>query len=91
MTEVHFRCSTLGLAPGLTHKHYTRPAILARDKHSSLLRKSVNYGRKKFYSIGPRMKMAFISKVAMAIPVAAADPASPMKCSSADFLIFFGK
>jgi hypothetical protein len=37
------------------------------------------------------MKMAFISKVAMAIPVAAADPASPMKCSSADFLIFFGK
>ncbi len=25
---------------------------LARDKHSSLLRKSVNYGRKKFYSTG---------------------------------------
>jgi hypothetical protein len=24
--------------------------ILARDKHSSLLRKSVKYGRKKFYS-----------------------------------------
>jgi len=23
------------------------------DKHSSLLRKSVNYGRKKFYSTGP--------------------------------------
>jgi hypothetical protein len=23
------------------------------DKHSSLLRKFVNYGRKKFYSIGP--------------------------------------
>jgi hypothetical protein len=42
-------------------------------------------GTKKFYNIGPRMKMAFISKVAMAIPVAAADPASPMKCSLADF------
>jgi len=25
----------------------------ARDKHSSLLRKFVNYGRKKFYNIGP--------------------------------------
>jgi hypothetical protein len=24
---------------------------LASDKHSSLLQKSVNYGRKKFYSI----------------------------------------
>jgi hypothetical protein len=27
----------------------------AKDKHSSLLRKSVNYDRKKFYSTGPRM------------------------------------
>jgi hypothetical protein len=26
---------------------------LARDKQSSLLRKSVNYGRKMFYSTGP--------------------------------------
>jgi hypothetical protein len=26
---------------------------LAKDKHSSLLRKSVNYGRKKFHNIGP--------------------------------------
>ncbi len=26
----------------------------AKDKHSSLLRKSVNYGRKKFYSTDPR-------------------------------------
>jgi hypothetical protein len=24
------------------------------DKHSSLLRKPINYGRKKFYSTGPR-------------------------------------
>ncbi len=36
------------------HKHQTRPAILAWDKHSSLLRKSVNHGQKKFYNIGPR-------------------------------------
>ncbi len=36
-----------------THKHYTRLQRLARDKHSSLLRKSVNYDRKKFYSTGP--------------------------------------
>jgi hypothetical protein len=32
----------------------TRLESLARDKHSSLLRKSVNYDRKKFYNIGPR-------------------------------------
>jgi hypothetical protein len=29
------------------------------DKHSSLLQKSINYGRKEFYSTGPSMK--FIS------------------------------
>jgi hypothetical protein len=28
--------------------------MLARDKHSSLLRKSVNYDRKKFYRIDHR-------------------------------------
>ncbi len=49
-SDAPFRCSTLGQAPGLTHKHQTR---LARDKHSSLLQKSVNYDRKKFYSTGP--------------------------------------
>jgi hypothetical protein len=27
---------------------------LARDKHSSLLRKSANYGRNKLYDTGPR-------------------------------------
>ncbi len=26
----------------------------AKDKHSSLLRKFLNYGRKKFYNIGPK-------------------------------------
>ncbi len=43
MNEAPFRCSTLGLAPGLAHKHYKKLAILVRDKHSSLFRKSVNY------------------------------------------------
>jgi hypothetical protein len=28
--------------------------MFARDKHFSLLRISVNYGRKKFYGTGPR-------------------------------------
>jgi len=32
----------------------TRLERLARNKHSSWLRKLVNYGRKKFYNIGPR-------------------------------------
>ena len=32
----------------------TSPESLAEDKHSSLLRKSVNNGRKKFYSTGSR-------------------------------------
>jgi hypothetical protein len=30
---------------------------LARDKHSSILRKSVNYGCKKLYRIGPWLKI----------------------------------
>ncbi len=34
-------------------KYWTRLESLTRDKHSSLLRKSVNYGRKKFHNIGP--------------------------------------
>jgi hypothetical protein len=29
------------------------------DKHGSLLRKLVTYGRKKFYSIGPRWERPF--------------------------------
>jgi hypothetical protein len=31
-------------APGFAHKHWNRPEKLARDKHSSLLRNSINYG-----------------------------------------------
>ncbi len=38
---------------GLTCIHKTRLERLARDKHSSLLQKSVNYGHKKFYSTSP--------------------------------------
>jgi hypothetical protein len=38
---------------GLIHKHWTRLERLASDKCSSLLQKVVNYGRKKFYNIGP--------------------------------------
>jgi hypothetical protein len=33
--------------------HKTSLERLARDKHSSLLQKFVNYGRKKFYRIVP--------------------------------------
>ncbi len=44
----HFKCSSLGQAPGLTHRHQI---TLKRDKHSSLLLTIVNYGRKKFQSI----------------------------------------
>ncbi len=33
---------------GLTHKKCTRLERLAREKHSSLLQKSVNYGCKSF-------------------------------------------
>ncbi len=31
--------------------------MLARDKHSSLLQNPVNYVRKKFYNIGPRLHL----------------------------------
>ncbi len=37
----------------LTHKHQIGLKRFARDKHSSLLRKSINYSRKMFYSTGP--------------------------------------
>ncbi len=40
-----------------THKHYTKFERLARDKHFSLLQKSVNYGSKKFYSTCPRIQI----------------------------------
>ncbi len=54
--------STLGYAPGLAHKHYTRLERLARDKQCSLLRKYINYGRKKFYRIGPSTLVSSLGK-----------------------------
>ncbi len=51
LSEASFIYSTLGCAPGLTHKHNTKHA---KGKRASLLRKFVNYGRKKFYSFGRR-------------------------------------
>ncbi len=36
----------------------TRLEKFARDKHSSLLRKSVHHGRKKFYNIGTRSRLS---------------------------------
>ncbi len=53
LSEAPFKRSALRYAPGLTNKHYTRLERLAGDKHSSLLRESVNYDRKKFYGTGP--------------------------------------
>ncbi len=50
--------STLGQVPRLTHKQQTRLKRLAISKHSSLLRKSVNYDCNKFYDIGPWQKRA---------------------------------
>ncbi len=47
------RC-LIWIGSGFTCKHETMLERLTRDKHSSLLQKSVNYGRKKFYSTGPR-------------------------------------
>jgi hypothetical protein len=35
----------------------------AVDKHSSLLQKFVNYGRKKFYSTGPRCHCQYLQIV----------------------------
>jgi hypothetical protein len=52
------RCFTW-VSSCLTSKHYTILQRLARDKHSSLLRKFVNCGRKKFYNIGPRWTRNF--------------------------------
>jgi hypothetical protein len=46
----------LGRLQAFPHKQQARLESLARDKHDSLLRKSVNYGRKKFYNFGPFAK-----------------------------------
>jgi hypothetical protein len=60
-SETTFTCSTLGYATGLTHKHQTRLERLAKDKHSSLLRTLVNYGRKTFYNIGSCVRLVHLT------------------------------
>ncbi len=47
----HLLGAPLGYAPALISN--IRPGWLAGDKHSSLLRAIVNYGRKKFYTFAP--------------------------------------
>jgi hypothetical protein len=46
----HQKGASLGWVPALP----SNIRRLSRDKHTSLLRKSVNYCRKKFYCTGPR-------------------------------------
>ncbi len=53
------RCFTR-VGSGLTHKNQTRLERLARDKHSSLLRKSVNCGRNKFYEAPVRSNIRLV-------------------------------
>jgi hypothetical protein len=53
MNEAPVGCSTQEKAPGLAHKHYNWQEMFAKDKQSSLLRKSVNYGQKSFITLGP--------------------------------------
>jgi hypothetical protein len=53
MGGVPERCSTV-IGFGLTCKHLTMLEKLAEDKKSRLLHIFVNYGRIKFYNIGPK-------------------------------------
>ena len=53
MNEAPFTCSTQEQASGLAHKYQNRLSMFAKDKHSSLLRESVNYGQKMFITQGP--------------------------------------
>jgi hypothetical protein len=46
------RCFTQ-IGSGLTRKYYTRLERLAMDKHTSLLRNSVNYDRENFIVQAP--------------------------------------
>jgi hypothetical protein len=57
--EVPFRCSAASGARVVNYKLKNWPGRLARDKHSSLLQKSINYGRKKFYGIGQSCKTCY--------------------------------
>ncbi len=50
-SEALFRCSTLGLAPELTYKR--RPDWKGLLGPNILDHYKQNYGRKKFYNVGP--------------------------------------
>ncbi len=43
------------ICPNLAQKHWTRLEVLAWDKNSECLQKSLNYGRTKVYSTGPML------------------------------------
>jgi hypothetical protein len=51
LSEVPFRCSTLGYSPGFICEHKAKLEILAKIKNSSLLRTFVNYSHKQFYGM----------------------------------------
>ncbi len=58
-SEVPLRCSGASGATVGYYKLKTRPGRLAKDKHSSLLQKSINYDSKKFYGIGQSCKICY--------------------------------
>ena len=58
--KTHKRSSVINsIYSGQQHflMHLTKLERLARDKHSNLLNKCLNYGRKKFYKISPRSRI----------------------------------
>jgi hypothetical protein len=56
LTRSTFQVLHSGLVSGPICQHHTKLERLARDRHFTLLQKSVNYGRKKFCSTGPRLE-----------------------------------
>ncbi len=53
LESVSFQMLHYWVGPGLIRRHWTRLERLARNKHSSLLRKSVNYASKRFIGLTP--------------------------------------
>ncbi len=53
LSKAPSKCSTIGSALSINLKYSTTLGRTAKDKHSSILRKFVNCGRKKFYNTGP--------------------------------------
>jgi hypothetical protein len=46
-----------GVGSGLSHKQYIMLKRLSKDKQYSVVQTFVNYGRKKYLTIGPRACM----------------------------------